>query len=101
MKAVEFFREKLFLMHKDGKRVAILQIVFWEVPKNKNFPEGCKYRAWLSEEGRTIVGFDNHAPKGHHMHMGEIELEYHFQGFDQLLEDIQKFVLKEGFIYED
>jgi hypothetical protein len=64
MKAAEVFKQKMVLNHATQERIAIFEIVVWEVPKNKFYPEGLKYRAWLSENGQTIFGFDNHKPKG-------------------------------------
>jgi len=92
---------KVTLRHEGGRRHAIFEMVVWRVPKSKEYPEGMKYRAWLSESGTTIFGFDNHKPKGPHLHIREIEVGYLFRGFDDLLADIQAMIEKEGFIYED
>ena len=98
MKAVEIFRQKLVLNHEDGKRFAIFEMVIWKIPKTKDYPEGIKYRAWVSEEGETVFGFDNHKPKGPHLHIGETEVGYVFRGMDALRADIEAMIKKEGFI---
>ncbi len=101
MKAQEYFRQKRVLNHTDGTRLAIYEIVVWRVLVSKDYPQGIKYRAWVSEEGKTLFGFDNHKPKGPHLHVGETEVGYVFRGFDALREDIGAMIRKEGFIYED
>ena len=68
---------------------------------SKDYPDGIKYRAWVSENGETLFGFDNHKPKGLHLHIGEREVGYVFRGMDALRADIGAMIKKEGFIYED
>lgn len=36
---------------------------------------------------------DNHYPKGHHVHLNDVELPYEYQGDEKLLEDFKAFVL--------
>jgi len=101
VKAVEIFRQKLVLNHEDSNRFAIFEIMIWKIAVNKHYPEGIKYRAWISETGETLFGFDNHKPKGPHLHIGETEVGYVFRGMDALRADIGAMIKKEGFIYED
>jgi hypothetical protein len=101
VKAEEIFRQRLVLNHKDGKRIAIFEIVVWKVPATKDYPNGVKYRAWFFEGGKTVFGFDNHKPKGPHLHVGEVELGYVFRGLDELRDDIVAMIRREGFVYED
>ena len=101
MRALEIFRQKIVLKHKDGTRLAIYEIVIWKVPVTKYYPTGAKYRAWVSEDGKTLFGFDNHKPKGPHLHIGEAAVGYVFRGTDALREDIVAMIRQEGFIYED
>lgn len=75
--------------------------MIWKIAVNKHYPEGIKYRAWISETGETLFGFDNHKPKGPHLHIGETEVGYVFRGMDALRADIGAMIKKEGFIYED
>jgi hypothetical protein len=60
VKATEIFRQKLVLKHEIELRLAIFEIAIFKIPQSTNYPEGIKYRAWLSERGETIFGFDNH-----------------------------------------
>jgi hypothetical protein len=55
----------------------------------------------LSENGETLWGFDNHKPKGPHLHVREQEVGYVFRGIEELKEDIIAMIQKEGFIYEE
>lgn len=100
MKADPLFHQKQILKHRTDDRLAILEIMIWKIPVSKNYPEGIKYRAWLSEDGKTIFGFDNHKPKGPHLHIRELEIGYVFRNLRSLREDIVAMIEKEGFIYE-
>jgi hypothetical protein len=100
MKATEIFHQKQALKHKDGKRLAIFEIIIWKIPISKEYPDGIKYRAWLSEEGTTLFGLDNHKPKGSHLHVRDVEVEYVFRNLGTLREDVIAMIEKEGFIYE-
>jgi hypothetical protein len=101
VKATEIFRQKIALNHHNGKRIAIYEIVIWRVPVTDDYPVGVKYRAWVSEGGKTLFGFDNHKPKGPHLHVGETQIGYVFRGLEALREDIAAMIRQEGFIYED
>ncbi len=101
MKAAEIFRQKLVLKHLDGIRLAIFEVAIWSVPVSNGYPDGIKYRAWLSEGGSTIFGFDNHKPKGPHLHVGLAEVEYVFLGLPELRRDVELMIRNEGFLYEE
>jgi hypothetical protein len=101
VKAIEILQQKMVLKHEDGIRLAIFEIVIWQVPVSSEYPHGVKYRAWLSESGETHFGFDSHKPKGPHLHIGEVEIGYVYRGIKALREDIGAMIRKEGFIYED
>jgi hypothetical protein len=47
-----------------------------------------------------LIGFDNHKPKGPHLHIRNLEVGYIFRGFDELKNDIKAMIEKEGFEYE-
>jgi hypothetical protein len=100
MKATEIFRQKSVLKHFGEKRLAIFEMVIWQVPKSVHYPDGIKYRAWVSEDGVTVFGFDNHKPKGPHLHIGENEVGYVYRGTTELMRDVIAMIEKEGFIYE-
>lgn len=98
MKAVEIFRQKTVLKHSDGARLAIFEVIVLKIPISAHYPEGIKYSAWFSESGKTIFGFDNHKPKGPHLHIGEIEVGYVFRGINELRNDAEAMIRKAGFI---
>lgn len=66
-----------------------------------DYPRGVKYRAWVSEGGNTRFGFDNHRPKGPHLHIGDTEVGYVYRGTDALRKDIIAMIKLEVFIYEE
>jgi len=101
VRAQEIFRQKLYLVHQDGVRLAIYEVAIWKIPVSMEFPNGIKYRVWLSESGRTIFGIDNHRPKGHHLHLGNVEMPYLYRDVDELKTDAANLIRQEGFIYED
>ena len=101
MKADKIFHQKVVLNHDGGKRQAIFEFVVWEIDKIKDYPQGIKYRAWLAEKGETVFGFDNHKPKGPHLHVGQKQVGYVYRGLKALRNDIIAMIKKEGFIYED
>lgn len=53
---------------------AVVEIKIWDVPKSKDYPSGRKFSLFLVAEGEVVVGFDNHKPKGPHLHLGNREL---------------------------
>jgi hypothetical protein len=98
MKAVEIFRQKTVLKHSDGVRLAIFEVIILKIPISAHYLEGIKYSAWFSESGKTIFGFDNHKPKGPHLHIGELEVGYVFRGIEELRNDAEAMIRKAGFI---
>ena len=91
----------MILNHENNSRFAIFEIVIWKIPASKDYPDGIKYRAWVSENGETLFGFDNHKPKGPHLHIGKKEIGYIYRGLEALKQDIVAMIKKENFIYED
>ncbi len=81
--------------------MAVFEMVIWQIPVSASYPHGLKYRAWFSEDGITVFGFDNHKPKGPHLHIGDTEVGYVFRGIDELKRDVEAMIKKEGFIYEE
>ena len=101
MKASEIFRQKMVLKHEDEVRLAIFEVAIFSIPSSRDYPEGFKYRAWLSEGGVTVFGFDNHKPKGPHLHIGPKEVGYVFRGIEELRADVIAMIKKAGFVYEE
>lgn len=100
VKATKILQQKAILKHRAGKRLAVFEIVVRDVGKSPSYPAGIKYRAWVSENQKTLIGFDNHRPKGPHIHLGDQELPYVFKGIPQLRADIIRLIELEGFVYE-
>ena len=46
-----------------------------------------KYRLALVVDGECVLRYDNEAGKGDHKHLGEVEIEYAFNGLEQLQRD--------------
>ena len=97
---MQIIKRKIVLKHRDSQRIGIFEIVVWDVGKSEAYPDGVKYRAWLSMDGKTVLGFDNHRPKGPHLHLGQEELPYEYKGLIQLQSDIRRLIKLEGFEYE-
>ena len=77
---------RLKLVDEDG---GIEERVIWEVPASRRNPQGIRYRLAYIPKGaeRPAVLYDNHHPKGHHKHVGGLQLPYEFAGVERLLED--------------
>lgn len=80
---------KLLIREKLTISGLVREIVIWEVPASAHYPEGIKYRLVLSEPGTgwILVLFDNHSPKGHHLHLREVEKPYQFSSLNRLISD--------------
>lgn len=92
------YHQKVKLIHSEDESVAIAELRVFEVPKDRDFPDGVKYSLFLVYyNSEVLVGFDNHKPKGPHMHLKGEERSYHFRGVASLLEDFWDLVRKEGF----
>lgn len=60
-----------------------------QVPRSAAYPDGLRYRLAFLPAGtkKPAVLFDNHRPKGHHRHRGDVQIAYTFSTIDQLLMD--------------
>ena len=67
-------------------------VTIWKLPQSERFPEGIKYRLALIEltEEKVLLLYDNHWPKGHHIHIQEQEAPYLFTSVSKLLRDFEK-----------
>ncbi len=84
MGAILLRREKY--VDADGD---VVELVLWRVPPSTAYPDGVRYRlAFLLAGTKTpAVLYDNHHPKGHHRHLGAVQIAYTFSTIDQLLMD--------------
>lgn len=97
MRAELLLKEKRLLLNRQSNKFAIAELRIWRIPRSKEYPAGIKYSLFLVYEGTTIVGFDNHKPKGPHVHLGELEMPYQFVTESQLLADFWDLTRKAGF----
>ena len=100
MKAKIRFHQKLTLIHGSTSEVAIAELKVFNVPITSHYPDGLKFSMFLvlKDSGRVLLGFDNHRPKGPHLHLHDREIPYEFVSIDQLIEDFWRFTKKEGFV---
>ena len=77
------------LTHQSGR---IEELKVWKVTVSNKYPDGIRYRLVLVDPKTKdiLVLFDNHYPKGHHVHLGKIERDYEFKGVRKLLEDFKR-----------
>lgn len=70
----------------------VREIVIWKVPVTKGYPNGVKYRLVLADPiwRKVLLLFDNHSPKGPHIHVGAGEYDYDFRSVSILIEDFLK-----------
>lgn len=70
-------------------------IKIWQVPTSRTSPDGIAYSlSLISPEGKRVVGYDNHWPKGHHRHVLIAEGPYTYSGIDDLVADFRADVLR-------
>lgn len=90
-KAALIFTEK-YLAGGD----VVVEIKVWQLPKSdwKRYPDKIKYRlVCINTKTRKKVLMDNHSPKGHHIHLDDLEKDYDFSTVEKLFSDFKKFVL--------
>jgi hypothetical protein len=67
---------------------AFVEIVVWRVPRSvRGSSHRLKYRLALVVAGECVLRYDNEAGKGDHRHIGGVETQYAFGGYEQLLSD--------------
>ena len=69
----------------------VREIKVWRLPLSVRYPDGLKYRLVLvnPETGEVLLLFDNHWPKGPHIHFAGSEVAYLFAGLVELLTDFR------------
>ena len=85
------FTEKYF-----ASKDILVEIKIWQLPQSdwKRYPDRIKYKMICLnlKTGKKLL-MDNHSPKGHHVHFGDIQKDYNFENVDKLFGDFQIFVL--------
>lgn len=79
------FHEKI--VEEDG---SIVEMKIWRIKKSGTNPDGLKYSLFWVKEGKTLVGYDNHHPKGPHRHYGDREESYAFKTIENLVRDFRE-----------
>lgn len=97
MKAESLFREKRILVNRETGEIAIAELKIWRVQKSRHYEHGRRFSLFLVSGGRVILGFDNHSPKGPHLHLGSEEMKYEYENDSKLLNDFWDLVRKAGF----
>jgi len=74
----------------------IEEVKVWSVPATERYPEGIRFRLVLVDRrtGDLALLYDNHWPKGPHVHAGGVETRYRFKSVEQLLKDFQEHVAR-------
>ena len=75
------------------KNGVIVEMKIWAVDDQERYPDGYKYSLFAIHEGKTLVGYDNHHPKGIIDTLWMWKFRTHSQIF-RLLEMILKQTLK-------
>jgi hypothetical protein len=68
------------------------EVSIWRKPKSARYPEGVRYRLVLVEPrtGNVLLLFDNHWPKGHHVHVGQREENFEFRSIPDLIQEFRE-----------
>jgi hypothetical protein len=98
--ATLLYHSKIQVIHGSSEEVAIAELKVWEIQATSYYPEGRKFSVFLvwKESGEVIIGFDNHKPKGPHLHRQGREESYEFKDVNQLIEDFWSLARMEGFL---
>ncbi len=81
-------RAELLLKEKlTSPKGLIREFSIWKLKGSVRYPDRLKYRLAFVDPMRGIVHllFDNHWPKGHHVHFGDEEQPYEFVSVEELL----------------
>jgi hypothetical protein len=67
----------------------IVEAKIWRIVGDSRFPDEVKYSLFAVYDGETLVGYDNHHPKGHHRHIGSREEAYNYTSIETLRNDFR------------
>ena len=97
--ATMVYAQKFFVKHDYQDTEAVVEIKVWEVSDHKKYPDGLKYSLFCVnvESNEIIVGFDNHHPKGPHIHVDQVEQHYFFESIEKLIEDFYSLLKARGY----
>jgi hypothetical protein len=91
---------KLTVFHPEFNIEAVCEVKIWQLAESQKYPFGFKYSLFCVNKitKKIVVGFDNHFPKGPHIHIGNNEVPYIFMGHEKLIDDFWDAVIARGFI---
>jgi len=73
----------------------IIELRILDVGKSKKYPKGFKYSLiCIDVKTQNKILFDNHYPKGGHIHINNEEIPYTFISNEQLINDFKNLILK-------
>lgn len=74
----------------------LMELSIHELEVSTKYSDGIKYGLICKNfETGEFVLMDNHHPKGPHVHINDVEVDYHYESDNQLIEDFKKLVLRE------
>ena len=73
----------------------VLELEIFEIEDPVRYPDRIKYSLIClnSKTGQKVL-FDNHHPKGHHLHLDNRERPYHFRSVPTLMADFVALISK-------
>jgi hypothetical protein len=90
MRAVLIYYEKRELFNR-----YVIEMTIHDVGQSIRYPVGIKYGLFFFDfdTGKKVL-FDNHHPKGPHIHLDQKELPYSYSNDERLIEDFKASVLE-------
>lgn len=85
---IHYFKEEI-------KKKYILELSIHRIKSDTRYPDKIKYSLIFMETktGRKVL-MDNHHPKGHHLHLDDLELKYDYVDNDSLILDFKRYVFE-------
>ena len=99
IKSELLMHRKLTVLHRELNIEAVCEVKIWRLMESQKYPFGLKYSLFCADKltKKVLNGFDNHYPKGPHIHINEIELPYQFIGYEKLIDDFWNEVAARGY----
>lgn len=97
--SVLLHHQRFYISHRvNREKKGFVELKVWQV-SDKRYPDRIKYSLFCIDLHlkQTVLGMDNHHPKGHHIHQGEEECIYFYTTPEQLVEDFFILISKAGY----
>ena len=73
-----------------------MELSIFELSESDRYPVGIKYGLVFHDlETEKFLLFDNHHPKGPHVHINDLEFGYKYVSDEKLIEDFSELVFQE------